>query len=62
MKLVKNKIYHRVGALQATPCYKMRLFYYDVFAELYGFFDENGVGGIVGIFGVVGNAPTRLHH
>jgi hypothetical protein len=37
----------------------MRLFYDDVFAELCGFFDENGVGGIVG---VAGNAPTRLHH
>ncbi|MDR0517011.1 MAG: hypothetical protein LBH25_08215 [Fibromonadaceae bacterium] len=39
----------------------MRLFYYDVFAELYGFFDENGVCGIV-VVGVAGNAPTRLHH
>jgi hypothetical protein len=32
----------------------MRLFYYDVFAELYGFFDENGGGGIVVVGGMVG--------
>jgi hypothetical protein len=31
----------------------MRLFYNGVFAELYGFFDENGVGG------VAGNAPPN---